>query len=427
MFDFLHEILATIRRNKMRTLLTGFAVAWGIFLLIVLLGAGNGLQDAALEALSSRAAGSVRISPGRTSMPYGGYQTGRRIRFDDRDLELVLRTIPGVTHLSPICRGPSGTFSYGEQNGSWSMDGVGPAWQNVFLSLKVPEGQGRFINEIDMAQRRKVVVIGPDTRQVLFGEEDPIGKQILIGTTPFLVVGVYEDTDNRQTAFIPFSTAQLLYTGGYGVNRIDFILDGDELNSRAEIDAFSASVRRVFAATHRFDPDDRSAIRINTSASEALSMRRVFDAIQIFIWIIGIASMMAGIVGVGNIMLITVKERTREIGIRKAIGATPGSILKLIIFEAVFIMTAAGYAGILLGTAVIELVAFIMAKASEANAEAESTVIAFGGGGLSFEPSIDLSIVLSATVFLIACGTVAGLIPALRATRVRPIEAMRTE
>ncbi len=414
MFDFLHEIVATIRRNKMRTFLTGFAVAWGIFLLIILLGAGNGLQNAATTSLSSRAANSVSVTPRRASMPYGGYQTGRRIRFDERDLELIRAAFPGARHVSAITNGNSRTFSYGTQEGQWTIAGVGPDWQEIFQSVTIPEGHGRFINEIDMAQRRKVVVLSPSICEVLFPNEEPLGKQVSIDDITYQVVGVYEDMEGRTMAFFPFSTAQTLYRGGYGIDRADFIIDG--LNSREEIDAFIEQVRQVFASAHDFAPSDRSAVYIYSAARDALSMRKAFDAIRFFIWIIGIASMMAGIVGVGNIMLITVKERTREIGIRKAIGATPRSILLLIIFEAVFIMVVAGYAGILLGTGVTELVSFFLSRTAEA-----------GGQALFFQPSVDPGIVLSATLFLIACGTLAGLIPALKATRVRPIEAMRAE
>ncbi len=419
MFDFLHEILATIRRNKMRTFLTGFAVAWGIFLLIVLLGAGNGLQNGVMSNFGGQMLNSIDVSPGRTSIAYGGYQAGRQIRFDQRDTELLRREIPAIKYLS-AGRGRTNTLSYGDEYGSWYCDGVTQDEQYIF-DIHIYKGQGRFINALDVSARRKVIVLSNYVVEVLFGKEvNPVGRYIEADGTAFQVVGVYDDEHHQETAYIPFTTAQMLYFGGWGISWIGFSVDG--LDSQAEIDAFNRRVRQVFAARHHFDPEDRSAMYVNNRAENALELRKVFTAIRIFILIIGIASMMAGIIGVGNIMLITVKERTREIGIRKAIGATPRSILTLIILEAIFIMTAAGYAGILLGVGLTELVSnLFFSGTGTTNADGDWTPTFF------LDPTVDMGTVIGATLFLIACGTVAGLIPALKATRVRPIEAMRAE
>ncbi len=414
MFDFLHEILATIRRNKMRTFLTGFAVAWGIFMLIVLLGAGNGLRNGVMSNFQGQATNVIGLWPGRTSMPYGGYQSGRRIQFDLRDVEMIREHIPNLEYLSPYL-GRSVTVTYGEEYGSWNLQGVSQDERKLYPDIQIVEGGGRFLNEMDVAERRKVTVLSANMKEVLFKDEDPVGKYVLINQTAFRVVGVHDDENPYGAIYIPFSTALLLYSPSHQLNGIEFTATG--LDTKAANEAFNEYLRGVAARQHRFNPEDRSAVYVNNVAERALQMRQVFTAINIFILIIGLASLMAGIVGVGNIMLITVKERTREIGIRKAIGATPRSILQLIIFEAIFITTCAGYIGILLGIGLTEAAASLLAKGS--GNEDQLTMF--------LNPTVDLGIVLSATIFLIGCGVVAGLIPALKATRVRPIEAMRAE
>jgi putative ABC transport system permease protein len=414
MFDFLHEIMATIRRNKMRTFLTGFAVAWGIFLLIILLGAGNGLRNGVMSNFGSQGQNQISINTGRTSMPYGGYQAGRVIRFDDRDIDLLRHKIPNIGYLS-AGRGRTATLTRGDEYGSWFCDGVTQDEQFLF-DVKIYRNQGRFINNIDVTQRRKVIVLSNLISEVLFGEQNPVGRYVEVDQTAFQVIGVFDDENRQDKAYIPFTTAQMLWFGGWGVSWIGFTVSG--LNSEAEIDAFDENLRKTFATFHRFDPKDRSAMYLYSGAKEALSFRKVFTGINIFILIIGVASMMAGIIGVGNIMLITVRERTREIGIRKAIGATPLSILQLIIFEAVFIMTVSGYVGILLGIGVTEAAS----KLFFSGTGGENNMITF-----FLNPTVEMGTVIGATLFLIVCGTFAGLIPALKATRVRPIEAMRAE
>jgi len=418
MFDFLQEILATIRRNKMRTFLTGFAVAWGIFLLIILLGAGNGLQNGFMSNFGGQTLNSVYVYPGRTSVAFDGYRAGRRISLDNRDMELLRREIPEIEYLSAGI-GHGATLTYGDEYGSWYCYGVSSGMQYLF-DMRIYRDQGRFINEIDVTQRRKVVVLSNYTAEVLFGTENPVGKYIRVDQAVFQVVGVYDDENHEEVAYVPFTTAQALWFGGWGVSRISFSVNG--LDTKSEINAFNDEVRRVMGAYHRFDPTDRSALGVYNNAEAARQLRTIFTAISIFIWVIGIACMMAGIIGVGNIMLITVRERTREIGIRKALGARPRSILTLILLEAVFIMTAAGYAGILMGVGVTEVVSgALFSETASVGADGEWTPTFF------LNTTVELGTMVAATIFLIVCGTLAGLVPALKATRVRPIEAMRAE
>ena len=413
MFDFLHEILSTIRKNKMRTFLTGFAVAWGIFMLMILLAAGNGLRNGVMSNFEGRATNTISMFPGRTSMPYGGYRAGRRIQLDKRDLDLLRKYVPNLEYLSPWARVNSNIVSYGKEYGSWSVGGASPDEQKIYSSIVMLPG-GRFINELDVAGRRRNMVINANMQKVLFKDADPLGEYVSINNIAFQVVGVYDDENPSAMAFIPYTTALALYSPSGRLAGMEFTATG--LDTKAANEEFNEHLRMIIARQHRFNPADRSALYINNSAEQALQFKTMFTAINIFVLIIGLASLMAGIVGVGNIMLITVKERTREIGIRKAIGASPGSILKLIILEAIFITTAAGYIGILLGVAITEAI---------------SAAIGTGGGenGMTtfLNPTVDLGTVIGATLFLIACGVIAGLIPALKATRVRPIEAMRAE
>jgi putative ABC transport system permease protein len=395
----------------MRTFLTGFAVAWGIFMLIVLLASGNGLRNGVMSNFARRAMNTVRVFPGWTSVPYKGFQAGRAIRFDQRDYDLIRSSVPNLEY-SFAGITVYGTFSYGEEHGSWTCDGVMTDIQYIESLTML---QGRFINPMDIKMRRKVIVITDKMQTTLFKDEEPLGKFIRVNNELFQVVGIYPDEYNRQTAFIPFSTAQMIYNRGYGIDRIEFTVTG--LKTLEENEAFTRQVRELFAGLHGFDPSDRYALRINNSGEDALETQQTFRLINLFILLIGIASLMAGIVGVGNIMLITVKERTREIGIRKAIGATPGSILKLIIFESIFITTTAGYAGIVLGIGLTELVSSLFFSSGAGS----------GGVTIFLNPTVDMGTVFGATLFLIGCGVVAGLIPALKATRVRPIEAMRAE
>ena len=417
MLDSLREIIATIKKNKLRTLLTAFAVAWGIFMLIILLAAGNGFRNGVFTNFEDQAKTYVIVNPGRTSKPYKGFSTGRRIRLDQRDFDMLRNEIPEIEYLSAGI-GNTLTASYGEEYLSMEMQGGTAALQHI-NNIRIKEGLGRFINQIDEQQRRKVVVIHPEQQKVLFKDQNPIGKYILVRGIPFQVIGVYGSSDefysNIPPAYIPLSTAQMLYNRGYGYWFIEFTVNG--LEGMAQNEAFNERLRQKFGRLHHFDPSDRSAIYIYNAAQEALEIQNVFGIINVFLIIVGLASMMAGIVGVGNIMAIVVKERTREIGIRKAIGASPASVLRLVMFESLFVTLCAGYVGIVLGVGVTELADFLMQRA----ATDEDSFTMF------VNPTVNMGVVLLATGILVAAGALAGLVPARRATKIKPIEAMRAE
>lgn len=407
-FDTLREITSTIAKNKLRTFLTGMAVAWGIFMLIILLAAGKGLENGIRSNFSSRAQNAVTLWPGTTSMPYKGMPVNRNLRFDMKDYNLV-KSLPETEYISPAISN-SVTLTYKEDYGSWQLTGVMPDFSKIeFLKIM----QGRFINNTDEKYSRKVIVISQEIKDILFKEVDPIGKFVNADGVMFKVIGVYT-TDRAwgtPPAYIPFSTAQILYQNGW-FDSMQFTIVG--VNGEAANDAFIEGLRGKMGQLHTFNPDDLSALYIRNTAKDADQANSIFAAITIFIWIIGISSLTAGIVGVGNIMLVTVKERTREIGIRKALGAKPAGILKLILSESVIITTIAGYVGIMLGIGVVALINMGMESA--------------GGDSRVFrDPSVDILVIIEATLVLIIAGTFAGLIPAMKATRISPIEAMRAE
>ncbi|MFV0328943.1 MAG: ABC transporter permease [Dysgonomonas sp.] len=414
-FDSLREIFSTISKNKLRTFLTSFAVAWGIFMLIILLAASNGLRNGVTSNFARRAQNSVTLWPGWTSMPYNGLPSDRQIKFDHKDYDLIRNKIPEVEYVS-VRLSQRATLSYEKEYGSWNLEGVSQD-ATYINNLKVANGNGRFLNKMDIDNRRKVIVISPDMKKVLFKDQDPIDKYVVADNNiAYQIIGVYDNEDiydNNPPAYIPFTTAQMLYNKGYGFRRIDFTVVG--LKTKEANEKFVESIRQRMGKLHSFDPSDRSALYVRNTAEDMLESENIFSTITFFIIIVGAASLMAGIVGVGNIMLITVKERTREIGIRKAIGATPFSVLKLIIFEAIMITTAAGYIGMVLGIGLTELISTAMENSPS------------DGPSVFQNPTVDLATVIWSTLALIIAGTVAGLIPALKATRVSPIEAMRAE
>ncbi len=416
MFDILGEILDTMKRNKMRTFLTGFAVAWGIFMLIVLLGAGQGLLNGVRNQFSGQAINTVSLYPGWTSMPYRGYRADRAIRFDERTVEFVRENIPEVEYLTGNLNRTPLSVAYGKEYGTWTINSCTPDMFHInYMTITA----GRFLNEADMKLRRKVIILSKQAVETLFKHgEDPLGKYVVADDIAFQVVGVYDRPQAQQfnpPIFIPLSTGKQLFDRGWGIRQIRFTVQG--ITTEAEADALSERIRAKMGPYLGFDPTDQSAMYIQNTAKEAIQVYNVLGLINIFLWVIGFACIMAGIVGVGNIMLVTVKERTREIGIRKAIGATPWSIIKMVIIEAIFITTVAGYIGIIFGLGLTSLIGRGLEAAGNAD-----------GGGVPFkDPTVGLGIVFAVLGILVACGVVAGLIPSLRATRIRPIEAMRAD
>ncbi len=406
--DVWQEILETVQRNKLRTALTGFAVAWGIFMLVVLLGSGKGLEHGVDYQFRDDAVNSIWISSGQTSLSYKGMQPGREVQFNNQDYDEVTTRVPGVEYASArFWIFGSQQVNYKNENGSYTIRAVHPGHQ-VLERTKVI--QGRYLNEFDLRQFRKSAVLGTLVASALFHDEDPIGKEIRIGGISFKVVGVFDDEGSereREFIYLPISTAQRTFNGGNRLSQILYTTGGASL---AASEKMAGSSRRILSVNHTFDPEDERAIYVNNNVENYQRIVALTGAIRLFVWVVGIGTLLAGVVGVSNIMLVAVRERTREIGIRKALGATPGSIVGLVLQESVLITTVAGYAGLVLGVLVLE-------GLSRAIPDAD----------FFRNPQVDIRVALSATVLLIVAGAVAGFFPARRAAAIRPIEALRDE
>ena len=419
MIDLWQEIYGTLRRNKLRTFLTGFAVAWGIFMLIVLLGAGNGLIHAFEENSGERALNSIRVYGGWTTKPYDGLKEGRSIDLDNRDLEDTEAFFTDRVEGAGATLYQAATdISYGPEYVNLSLNGVHPNYVEV-EAVKVVEG--RFINQTDIRERRKSIVLHRKSADVLFGKThtEPLGRFVNAGGVAYQVVGIYDDEGSSEpnSAFIPFSTLQTIYNKGNRLNSIIFTTKG--LTTEASNEQFEADYRRVIAANHRFDPTDDGAIWLWNRFTSYLQAMAAMGILRTAIWVIGIFTLLSGIVGVSNIMLITVRERTHEFGIRKALGAKPRSILWLIIVESVVITTLFGYVGMVAGIGATEWM--------DAAFGSQTVDAGMFEAKMFSNPTVDLGIAVQATVTLIVAGTLAGLFPARKATRIRPIEALRAE
>ena len=412
--DIWQEILATIKKNKMRTFLTGFSVAWGIFMLVILLGSGNGLSTGVAANFMNDAVNAMWIWTGETTIPYEGMKTGRSIQFHNDDQEVVQK-IPGVGVSSGRYFMGNTRYTYKKESGEYTTVTCQP-------ELKIVENmiihEGRFINQIDIMQKRKVVVIGTDIKTGLFKDSVAIGEYVNINNVPFKVVGVSSEpgsTKNRN-AYMPLSTAQMIYSGSNRLHNLALTINAGTLE---ESQAVEDQIRNALAKKNKFDPKDEGALGLFNKLEAYIQTMKIFQAIKIFIWIIGIGTLIAGIVGVSNIMLIVVKERTKEIGIRKAIGASPSSVIGLIMLESILITTIAGYIGLVLGTGLMELVNYFMVQSAAGAAEQGESVF--------LNPTVDFNIAVASTLLLIIAGAIAGYIPAKRAASIKPIVALRDE
>jgi putative ABC transport system permease protein len=345
-------------------------------------------------------------------MPYKGFPENRNISLDERDLALVKNRVPEAVDISGIVE-TNLSLSYKTFSTSCEFVGVNPNYVRI-NGIKIKDNQGRFINDIDMKDARKVAVINQRVKEVLFQEDNPVGKQIVAGGLGYTVIGVFEEDSwgNEGKAYIPFSTAQLLYNKGWGVNNITFTLQG--LETQEENEAFEERLREKLSVLHVFDPEDTRSIGIWNQLENYLQSVGIFNGLSIFIWIIGLGTLIAGIVSVSNIMLITVRERTREFGIRKALGAKPASILGNILIESVFITSLFGYLGMFLGVGLGELVNSVLE-----NADASEMARVFRN------PTVETGVALGAMCILIVSGVLAGYFPALKAVKISPVEAMR--
>jgi putative ABC transport system permease protein len=418
MFDIdkWQEILATIKKNKMRTFLTGFSVAWGIFMLMILLGSGNGLSNGVASNFMGDAINAMWIWNGETTIAYQGMKTGRPIRFQNQDQEIVSK-VSGVGVSSGRYFMGNTRYSYGKESGEYTTITCQPALKDVEnLTLN----EGRFINQIDLIQNRKVVVIGTDIKTALFKDTTAIGEYVNINMVPFKVVGICSEpgsTRNRN-AYMPLSTAQMIFNGSNRLHNLALTINATTLE---ESQAIEEQIRNVLGRQHKFDPKDEGAIGLYNKLENYIQTMKIFQAIKIFIWIIGIGTLIAGIVGVSNIMLIVVKERTKEIGIRKAIGASPSSVIGLILLESITITTIAGYIGLVLGTGLMELINYGMMMNSSGPVSEDQ------GGTMFMNPTVDINIAIYSTLLLIVAGAIAGYIPAKRAASIKPIVALRDE
>lgn len=412
--DKWQEILGTMRKNKLRTVLTAFGVFWGIFMLVMLMGAGKGMQNGIERMFAEEATNAFWIWSGKTSVPSHGFKPGKVIQFDNQTLEEITNKVENVELKAPR-NNLFGEYvvKYKDKNGGFRVFGS----TSHFLQINGEKlNKGRLLNQNDDRYRRKVTILGERAKKVLFGEEDAIGKYVEIKGVFFQVVGIYNTMENQgrneERAYIPFSTLQ--YTFGQQ-NKVGLIA----LTSKPGVDikAMETKIRKVLANKHKFAVEDQQAVGVQSNEEEYNRFQGLFSAIRTFVWVVGIGTLIAGIVGVSNIMLIIVKERTKEIGVRKALGATPVSIISLIIQESVVITAFSGYLGLLASAALLDLMRYGI------------DLIEASGGSLPFfyKPEVDFNVAMSAIGILVVSGALAGLMPAVKAAYIKPIEALRAD
>ncbi|UTW60956.1 ABC transporter permease [bacterium SCSIO 12741] len=406
--DNLHEILSAIRKNKLRTFLTGFAVAWGIFMLVILLGAGKGLENGVKTQFNDDAVNSLWITPGVTSMPYEGHRVGRRLQFDNEDYEYVKNRIEGTEFVTNRYVMWSQVANYQKESGSYHMRGTTPEHRLLENTIVL---EGRFLNQDDLTERRKVAVVSTLVRDELFDGKSPVGEYFKLSGSNYKIVGLYHDEGSDwelRNIYVPVSTLQLIQNDPNRLNRIMTTV-GDA--SVIESYKIAWDINTYMAQKYNYNPRDLRAVRIGNNVESYEKVMNLFNNIELFIWFVGMGTIFAGIVGIGNIMTIVVKERTKEIGIRKALGASPFSIISLILSEAIFITSVAGYLGLLLGVVTLESLSGAIGDSVE----------------VFKQPEIDFQVAIMATLVLIVAGLLAGLIPAQRAARIEPVVALREE
>lgn len=419
MRELIKEIWSTSKRNKLRTSLTGFAVAWGIFMLIFLLGAGNGLINAQLQQSTRFLANSMRVFPGETSKAYKGLKEGRSITLNDRDILISNQTYGQyVDDVGGRLEQYNVNINYGDNYvASQSLVGVAPTHPKIDKTELIA---GRFINEIDMKEQRKNVVLSRSQAKELSKDyRSLVGKNVKISNLNFQVVGIYKDDESRNNteAFIAYSTIKTIYAKGDDAGSLEFTIKN--LKTKEDNKQFEKNYRASINNNHQAAPDDERTIWLWNRYMDNIQMNQGIAIMQTALWIVGLFTLLSGIVGVSNIMLITVKERTREFGVRKAIGAKPWSILKLIITESIIITSFFGYIGMVCGVAANEIM----------DATIGHTTIDTGlfKAAMFVNPTVGIGTCIGATITIVIAGTIAGLIPAIKAARIRPIEALRAE
>lgn len=419
MRELIKEIWSTSKRNKLRTSLTGFAVAWGIFMLIFLLGAGNGLINAQLQQSTRFLANSMRVFPGETSKAYKGLKEGRSITLNDKDILISNKTYGQyVDDVGGRLEQNNLNINYGDNYvASQSLVGVAPTHPKIDKTELIA---GRFINEIDMKEQRKNVVLSRSQAKELSKDyRSLVGKNVKISNLNFQVVGIYKDDESRNNteAFIAYSTIKTIYAKGDDAGSLEFTIKN--LKTKEDNEQFEKNYRASINNNHQAAPDDERTIWLWNRYMDNIQMNQGIAIMQTALWIVGLFTLLSGIVGVSNIMLITVKERTREFGVRKAIGAKPWSILKLIITESIIITSFFGYIGMVCGVAANEIM----------DATIGHTTVDTGlfKAAMFVNPTVGIGTCIGATITVVIAGTIAGLIPAIKAARIRPIEALRAE
>lgn len=406
--DHLEEIYSTVQTNRLRTLLTGFSVAWGIFMLVLLLASGTGIENGVKNEFRSVASNSIWVRQGLTSRPYRGMQPGRQIEFKQADYDEVKTTLKDIEHITArYYLWNDNQVTYRNEYGAFNIIAHHADHRILEKTILV---EGRLVNRLDVERSRKVVTIGTQAGEQLFKDASPVGKFITVNGVAFKVIGVHSDDGwegHLRLLYMPITTAREVFGGRNRVHAFMFTI-GDATIAQGR--AMERSVRRLMAQSHKFDPDDPKALRISNTVEKYQKLMNLFSGVRLFIWVIGLGTIVAGIVGVSNIMMISVKERTREIGVRKALGATPGSIVNLIITEAIMITAVAGYLGLVAAVATVELGDRYLPKLA-----------------LFQHPQIDFQIAVSALVVLVVAGTLAGFVPARRAAAIMPVEALRDE
>ena len=406
MLDLFNEILQTLSHNKLRTALTGLAVAWGFFMLIVLLGVARGVTNTFESNMMGPGSKTMQMWGGNTSKPYGGYREGRRIRLRDGDPEAIARENPAhVGDVSSIIYGEAQVTR--SPKASMTIEYTGQ-YPSAAIIDKYKIIKGRFINDKDMATKAHVIVIAEDNVEPLFPDgDDPIGQYLTIKGIAFKIVGIYRGNWGRDN-YIPYTTARSMAVAKDEVGSIRVTLDN--VKTQADGDNADKKVRSALARTHNFDPDDASALWINNRFTQGLQAQTGMNILSISVWVLGLLTLLSGIVGISNIMFVSVRERAHEIGVRRAIGAKPRSILIQVITESVAITTLFGYIGIITGTALTQIIGMLTA-----------------GSGILENPTVNIALAFEVTLVLIVAGALAGLFPALKAVKVKPVEALRDE
>lgn len=406
------EVFDTISKNKLRTFLTSVSVVFGIFILVVLLGVGEGMKNGIEKQFQSDAENQISVYTGKTTVGYKGLNPGRIIQMKNEDFDFAMRANgESFESASSMYRIWSGMVTYGEESGSYRVEGVMADYQFLESASIVT---GRFINRNDQKAFEKYVVIGQKVADDIFKDKDPLGEYVKISKINFKVIGVFTDPGGEREesrVYIPLSTSQKVFGAGNDIRSMAFTVPKRDNFDEALLESqiLVADLTNQLKTKHRVSPDDTSAISVNSSLESAKQFYDLMHVIKVFFWAVGIATLLAGIVGVSNIMLIIVKERTKEIGIRKALGAEPMSIVAMVLHESIFVTAISGFIGLILGLLLLENLGPLIDSEFISN------------------PEVNFSVAITTLIILVISGALAGFFPAYRGARIKPIDALRDE